>query len=154
MSKAQFTWFAAQISAPTSIASNADALIPLMTAGDSTTVRRCIVDFYLQLLTVTDGSFALGRVGIIALDARTVAAGVTACPLPTTSGDQEWLWNRGFYHRIDVNNTESHLGTLLLHDDVRGMRKLKQTDQVVCIVETEVGASILVVPHVRILSSE
>jgi len=74
---------------------------------------------------------------------------VELASLSLSHGDQEWLWNRDYAASQNATGSEN---TLHLHDDVRGMRKFKQTDVVVFIiqnladgpVEFQIGTRILV----------
>ena len=151
--RAVYTWEAPVLTTSESTPSNTDAIKSLVIMGASGTIRRMIVDVYLQMPAATDGTFILGRIGIIVADARTVAAGISAFPLPATNADQEWLWNRGYFRRIDVEGAVSDTHPLHLHDDVRGMRQFKQSDELVAVIENESSGTILWVPHVRVLFS-
>ena len=115
------------------MAASTSTLKSLVIVSDAVTLRRIIVDCWVQVQEVTDNLACAGRVGIITADARTVAAGIGALPRPFNGGDQEWLWNRGFA-RKNVGAVGANYA-LHLHDDVRGMRKMKQGDEVVFVIE-------------------
>ena len=149
-SRAIFTWASAAEASWVNLAASTDRMSDFIQATESSTLRRLIVDFYVQLQVETDGVNALGRVGFIIADQTVVAAGVSALPKPLTNGDQEWLWNRG-YAMKNAGAVEGR--TLHLHDDVRGMRKMKQTDRLVMVVENQGGGAIESVGTVRALFS-
>ena len=135
-SKAIFTWSSAAEASWVNLAASTNRMSDFIETTESSTLRRIIIDFYVQLQVETDGVNALGRVGLIIADQVTVAAGASAVPKPLTNGDQEWLWNRGYA----LKNAGGTTGrTLHLHDDVRGMRKMKQTDRLILVVENQGG---------------
>ena len=140
-SRANFTW-AVGSSLWTSVATPADALFSLVTLGESSTLRRIIVDYYVAHQTGVDNLRGHGRAGIIVADPTVVAAGVTAIPKPGTQGDQEWLWNRGYgLHNEVTAGQENSYTPLHLHDDVRAMRRMKQNDELVFVIENFTSGS-------------
>jgi len=152
-SKAIFTWAAGSI-AWTNLGSGANQLHSMVISTDSTTLRRVIVDCFISTQSPLDGINYSGRVGLIVADQTVVTAGVAAIPKPLTDGDQEWLWNRGYANFIEtVDATAPGQVPLHLHDDVRGMRKMKQGDNLVFVIENIAGASIRYVISVRALFS-
>jgi len=131
------------------LAASTSALLALLTSTDPGTIRRIIVDFYVKTQEATDNLKCAGRAGIIVADNVTATVGIGSLPKPLSHGDQEWLWNRDY---AAIQNGTGSENTLHLHDDVRGMRKFKQTDVVVFIIqnladgpiEFQVGTRILV----------
>ena len=120
----------------------------------SQTIRRLIVDFYCQNPSVTDNAAMGGRVGIIVVSPQIVAAGAGSMPGPISNGEQPWLWNRGFASKQQLAGTDFvKYIPLHLHDDVRGMRKIKQNDVIVCVIETGPGSSVDSFQSVRLLLS-
>ena len=126
----------------------------LVTFERSETLRRMIVDFWAQNPSTFDGTAMGGRVGVIIVAPQVAAVGATAMPRPITDSERPWIWNRAFASKqqtvgIDfVNFTPIHL-----YDDVRGMRKAKQGDVLVCVIETGAGSSVDTFQSVRFLSS-
>ena len=153
-SRANFTWAAGLDAGWVNLASATDRLVSLIITTDSATLRRIIVDFYVQLQVETDGTNAVGRVGIIVADKTVVAAGVAALPKPSTNADQEWLWNRGYALKNAAGGAAVQGRTLHFHDDVRGMRKMKQTDELVLVIENATGGAIESHGSVRALFSD
>ena len=150
-----YTWISGAPSSWTNLASATNAIVaPLFTADESSTLRRIIVDFFIQTQSVADQTQAAGRVGLIIADPTVIAAGVAALPKPLTDGDQEWLWNRGYAlsHESSGGLVNSY-APLHLHDDVRGMRKVKQRDALAFVIENQTGASVRFFISVRGLFS-
>ena len=151
--RSNFQWAVGQ-SPWTGVTAGSDALFALVVLGEAQTLRRCIIDFYVQNQSPADGVLFQGGVGIIAVDQVTVTAGVASLPKPITHGDQEWIWSRGFANSLEMA-TAAGVGapTLHLHDDVRAMRKMKQTDNLVLVVENLAGAAIRFSGYCRALFS-
>jgi hypothetical protein len=96
----------------------------------ASTLRRMIVDVYIQSQSQVDGGMWHGRCGIIIADQTVITAGVASLPKPETNGDQEWLWNRGFARDHEATGvTAVALPPLHFHDDVRGMRRMGLLDE-------------------------
>ncbi len=155
--KANFQWesapaIAAQVFANT--ASNVVSFQSLGTFQRPGTLRRLIVDWFVMMPSVADGANAAGRVGIIIVAPQVVAVGATAVPRPVSDGERPWLWNRG-YGLIQQQAGTDLLKSipLHLHDDVRGMRKYKENDVLICVIENALGSSIDTFASVRILES-
>ena len=136
--RANFQWTASAPANWTAVAAGANALSVLWTSTDPGTIRRLIVDCYIQTQSPADGVNVFGRCGIIVADNTVASAGVAALSKPLTNGDQEWLWNRGYAKFIE--GTEA-FSALHLHDDVRGMRKFKQTDTLCFVIENQAGSA-------------
>ncbi len=153
--KANFLWESAPTAANTIFASTASATVSFQSLGAFTragTLRRLIVDFYAFINAVADGN-ASGRVGIIIVAPQVVVVGATAVPRPITDGERPWLWNRGYAIGQKLLTSGFQYQPLHLHDDVRGMRKYKEKDEIICVVENAVGSSISTMQTVRILES-
>ena len=157
--KANFQWE----SVPTvanhiwaSTASNAVSFVDLGVFGSPGTIRRLIVDGFLMNPNDQDGIMAAGRLGVIVVAPQVVTVGFTAMPRPITDGERPWLWNRAY-----ATNQEVLAGTtslikyipLHLHDDVRGMRKYKENDHLVLVLENAIGAAIECMFSARMLTS-
>jgi len=155
--KANFQWESAPSAANTIWSTTVSGAISFQDLGvfsNPLTVRRLIVDYYVSTLSIADNVEASGRVGIIVMNARAVAVGFTAMPAPITSGELPWLWNRAYAFRQDGDgSTGFNYIPLHLHDDVRGMRKVKETEHLVCVLENAVGASVKTMVSVRMLTS-
>ena len=118
------------------------------------TIRRCIVDFWAQNPSVTDNAAMGGRVGLIVVAPQVVAVGATAVPRPITDRERPWLWNRAFASKQQFAGTDFvKYIPLHLHDDVRGMRKVKERDIMICVMETGAGSSVDTFQSVRFLTS-
>jgi len=140
MGRAQFQWQAVTNASYSVVGAAAKQLgTGLGVLEDPVTVRRCIIDVFLLLSAPVDNMRSIGRVGFIAADPTVIAAGSASMPGPTTDADQEWLWNRGWSlsYEIGAAGTQQDGGFLHLHDDVRGMRKLKQRDTLAFVIETQ-----------------
>ena len=103
--------------------------------------------------SVTDAAFASFRVGVIIVAPQVASVGATAVPRPLTDGERPWLWNRagGFIQQLVTSGFK--YVALHLHDDVRGMRKYKEKDELICVVENAIGSSIDTFVSVRFLES-
>ncbi len=119
----------------------------------SGTIRRMIVDVYVQLNNLVDTQAAAGRVGIIVARPATVAAGAAAVSGPITSGEVEWLWNRAYAMKSELVTSGVDFIPLHLHDDVRGMRKYKENDHLIFVVENGPASAIDTMCSVRFLES-
>jgi len=155
MARANFQWAAASPASWINLASGTDAVVSLLSEDAvAHTFRRMIVDVFINTQSGVDGGQWHGRCGMILVDAVTAGIGVTALPKPETNGDQEWLWNRGFARDHEGTGvTAISLPPLHLHDDVRGMRKGKQTDTLVFVIQNKTGLGIRFMPMVRVLIS-
>ena len=149
--RANYQWSTGQAASWTNLNASSDALASLITAEDPTTLRRIIVDFYVTLQDPADAIQCFGRVGIIVADATVITAGVTSMPKPFAGGDQEWLWNRGYAHFNE--GVAAPVQVLHLHDDVRAMRRMKQTDSLAFVIENEAGGALRFMISVRALFS-
>jgi len=155
MARPKYTWISSAPASWTNLASATNALVaPMATAEESSTLRRIIVDCFIQSQSMIDGGAWHGRVGLIIADPTVVAAGVTALPKPLADGDQEWLWNRGYAGNHESSSvTAVSQPPLHLHDDVRGMRKVKQRDALAFVIENQTGLGIRFMITVRVLFS-
>ncbi len=155
--KANYQWDSAPAVANTVFATTASASASfqsLLTATDPVTIRRIIVDVFIALSTVGDGLVLSGRIGIILANPREIAIGATAVPLPITNGDLNWMWNRGYGLAAQLAGTDGYDTRVLhLHDDVRGMRKMKETQSLICVIENAAGGTLLSMASVRVLTS-
>ncbi len=155
-SKPNFNWFSLPNVGNTVFASTASASTSFQSLGTFArpgTIRRMIVDFYCFINASADGN-ASGRVGIIIVAPQVVAVGSTAMPRPITDGERPWLWNRSFAIGQQLAATEGfQYIPLHLHDDVRGMRKFKEQDVLVCVIENAVGSAINSMQSIRLLES-
>ena len=144
--KANFAWQAGPPVASQGFgttAASAVSFITLINIGIAQTLRRLIVDAYFQNPSMADNTAMGGRAGIIVVAPQVVAVGATAMPRPTSDAERPWLWNRGFASKQQLVGTNVFKYILLhLHDDVRGMRKVKQDDVLVFVLETNAGSSV------------
>ncbi len=141
MGQATFTWLGFSTGWQ-NVGAGADILVSLATVATSATLRRIIYDFHYSIQSPVDGDASNGMIGAIAVDARAVAAGIAAMPRPITGGDQEWLFTKGFAQVCETDGGGA--GTSILQNahvngDIRTMRKMKQTDQVVMVCENVAG---------------
>jgi len=155
MARPKYTWIAGAPASWLLVGSASNALIaPLFTADESSTVRRLIVDCFIQTQSGVDGGEWHGRVGLIIADPTVIAAGVAAMPKPLSDSDQEWMWNRAYAGSHESTSiTAVSQVPLHLHDDVRGMRKIKQRDALAFVIENRTGLGIRVFIGVRGLFS-
>ncbi len=155
--KANFTWNSLPGQANliwTATAAGATSFITLGTFERSETIRRLIVDFYAQTPSEVDSVSWSGRAGIIIVAPPVASVGSTAMPGPGTDGERPWLWNRTFAGNQEVNSTGWIKAVPLhLHDDVRGMRKFKDGDALISVIENSVTTSIETLCGIRLLSS-
>ena len=155
--KANFQWTAVPDVANTTWAQTASGTVSFFTLTvftDPGTIRRIIVDAFVAGATAADAVRISGRVGIILATDRVVAAGAAAVPAPITSGESDWLWNRGYALHQEVLATEGSIYIPLhLHDDVRGMRKFKENDQLIFCLENAAGAPVDCMVTARVLLS-
>jgi len=155
--RANFQWQTFPNTANTIWATTASNVISFADFGQFTdpgTIRRCIIDAYISTLSIADNVEAQGRIGLIVAPPRMVSVGASAVPAPITSGEQAWLWNRMYAFRQDGDgSTGFNYIPLHLHDDVRGMRKFKENDHLICVVENAIGASVKSVTSIRVLLS-
>ncbi len=155
--KANFQWFSAPAVAGTVWATTAASTISfqtLITFTDPGTIRRIIVDFFATTGNTNDNIAPAGRVGIILANPREVAVGATAVPAPITDGEVEWLWNRAYALEQQLIGTDAHhMLPQHLHDDVRGMRKFKESQSLICVIENGAGALITTMASIRVLTS-
>ncbi len=154
--KANFAW---QSGPPTAglgfgnTAASSTSFITLINIGIAQTIRRIIVDVFLQNPSEADNTAMGGRAGIIVVSPQVASVGATAMPRPNTDAERPWLWNRGFASKQQVSAAGFKYIPLHLHDDVRGMRKVKQDDVVVFVLETNAGSSVDTWCSARILFS-
>ena len=154
--KANFLWESAPAIASHVFASTASNAVSFQLLGTFTragTLRRLIVDFFAMLTSEVDGANVAGRVGLIIVAPQVVAVGATAVPRPVSDGERPWLWNRGYGFIQQVSAAGWKYIPLHLHDDVRGMRKYKENDKLICVVENGVGGSVDTMQSVRFLES-
>ena len=154
--KANFAWQSMPNTAATvwgSTVSNAVSFVDLGPFGIAQTIRRLIVDLYHFVPTLAAAASS-GRVGVIVVAPQVVVVGAAAVPRPITDGERPWMWNRAYatnQEATTAGNTKDRV--LHLHDDVRGMRKVKQDDHLIMVVENAVGSVIECVLSVRVLTS-
>jgi len=155
--KANFQWLVGPAIANQVFASTAaggTSFQTLITFERALTIRRLIVDVFCMLDSVTTTASAVGRIGIMVANPRVVSVGATAVAQPATQGEVEWMWNRAFAIRIKAAGTEAIAYTPLhLHDDVRGMRKAKDNDSLILVIEAASIGAVLVSASVRCLFS-
>ncbi len=157
--KANFHWesvpgIVAQVWGST--VSNSVSFIDLGTFQRSGTLRRIIIDVYMMNPNDQDGIEVSGRTGLIIVAPQVAAVGATAMPRPTSDGERPWLWNRAYAFNQEVLAGTSSLIKYIplhLHDDVRGMRKYKENDHIVFVIENAVGAAVESVCSARLLES-
>ena len=154
--RANYQWTVGPSTANTVFASTASNVVSfqsIVTFTDPGTIRRIIVDVFVGLASVTDGARAIGRVGMILGNPREIAVGASAVPAPITNGEDDWLWNRAYaFHQELVTSGFKYI-PLSLHDDVRGMRKVKEGQSLICVVENAVGNAVDTVASARLLFS-
>ena len=153
--KANFLWESA-VATWGSTAASANSFSSLGTFTRAGTLRRMIVDFWVMGSAITDGANWSGRVGLIIVSPRVASVGATAVPLPLTNGERPWLWNRGYAGIQQLIGGTVEYGKYIplhLHDDVRGMRKYKEQDVLVCVIENLAGDAISTHTGVRFLES-
>ena len=154
--KANYQWETLPAVANTVFATSASNTVTFQDLGsfeNPVTVRRLIVDVYLSSQSITDNVQISGRVGLIIVAPQVASVGATAVPRPITDGERPWLWNRAYGFRQDSNATGLNYIPLHLHDDVRGMRKAKQNDHIICVIENAIGGTIASMASIRMLLS-
>jgi len=117
----------------------------------SGTLRRMIVDVYVQLATGATGITTAGRTGLIIARPAAVTAGAGSVSSPISNGEVEWLWNRAY--ALKNEGAAGNFTPLHLHDDVRGMRKYKEDEHLIFVLENGPGAVVDSFCSVRFLES-
>ncbi len=156
--RANFQWESLPTIANFTWATTASGAVSFATLGifeNPVTVRRIIVDFYCMTTSISDNINCSGRVGIIIVAPQVVAVGATAVPRPNTDGERPWMWNRAYGLSQEADGTAGVLKAtpLHLHDDVRGMRKAKQNDRIICVIENAAGFELRAAASIRLLLS-
>jgi len=155
--RSNYQWGSAPVSAATIWAGTAAGAISFQTLEtfvDAMTIRRIIVDFYVAPQAVLDNVRISGRVGIIVAGPREIAVGATAVPEPIANGTSEWLWNRGFAVHSELLSSQGYSDrSLHLHDDVRGMRKVKEGQSLICVINNPGGSPMNSMATIRFLAS-
>ena len=116
-----------------------------------------IVDFFMMIRLNDNDVECGGRAGIIIVAPQVASVGATAVPRPNTDSERPWMWNRAYAANQLENNTVGagivKYIPLHLHDDVRGMRKYKEGDVLIFVLENAVGATIDTLCSARFLAS-
>ena len=157
---ANFNWLSGPVQvslAWTGTAASTTSFITLHTFVRSGTLRRMIIDFFMMIRLNDNDINAVGRAGIIVVAPQVAAVGATAVPRPNTDSERPWMWNRAYAANQLENNTgasgvDKYIA-LHLHDDVRGMRKFKEGDVLIFVLENAAGATIDTVCSARFLAS-
>ena len=149
MSNAQKQWVSTSSGGPVALASAGAALAVMSIATDPLTIRRIVLDVAVTVDGVAQET-GTGMWGCIVQDERSVTAGIASVPLPITNGDQEWLVTRGYTVQFTANSTYLWYRVFI---DGRAMRKMKQTDRLIFVIQAEVGAPVEFMFQGRVLIS-
>ena len=151
MSQGQFQWATFTSGGAVALASAGAVIGAIAIAPVPATIRRLVGDVFVFPAAVGSDIVATGMWGFIVQDERAVTAGIGSVPLPITNGDQEWLITRGFTYTslgsgVAVEQYHAHF-------DSRAMRKLKQTDRLIMVIQAEVGTAVEFSVQARALCS-
>ncbi len=154
MGQATFQWVSFKTASFQAVASGANASVSMVSFADPSTIRRIVYDYQCIISAPADNAVGTGMFGLIVADKTAIDSGTTAIPKPFTDGDQEFLFVRGYGMQIEVlANSGGQLHSNVGHGDIRTMRKVKQRDEMIFMVENSSGTAIAIAIQGRLLVS-
>ena len=100
----------------------------------------------MRLATAVGDGFENFAMGMCVVSENAFGVGVTAIPAPITDIQWDgWIWHSSHGHITSLSTTEEHriTGARIIPIDSKAMRKLKNTDVLVGVVQlgTEIGTA-------------